>query len=830
MSSDYKAHGSISVNQITPQRKTDDTFFGELVLKNAKTGDNVAQNIRDDIFTGNLAKLRGFEKRGTYVDPVTPANNYEYTAKINFPSLPETELTKINIEADVGRTVDTLSGQKFRDINERDHGFAQYSMNRNLYFEVVTTSIGGIDVSGTSKLFREPTSSDINLTDFEEIYFEDDSIEVTTIPLVSTLEASIEDGTAITYLGFYTEYTSGGRTYMFFSTDSKYAGSLGVEEDANIFPIISLQDNWNSELPYEACFGPEHPEYIKRDRPLKAYGIEFEEISRQIMGLIPPHGSTEWDETYEQKWANSLKLTNKYATSLDYYTDISSEVNIPPYQSDEWNRSYALTYRNLMRNCIKPCATGDEVCDDMQQFCTDNPTELDYYNGLVDDKEKTLDGQKNITDVHLGIFASAKKLGEESSVALYYTLAPILGKMLGGSDGYTMSLEAGSLKIDYAFKEWSLCRRFGIADPIKFPPGIKEPKVKHGDYTIDDEFFPDFDIGDTYNVRDDTFLNERAPVEDLTTAPDDPNDPFNPTDEINQLTHAKPVGYIELRVQDVPDPITGESRFLELRLIGPTAKHLVDVIKDGEHGRSGMVNIQGGLENFYAGDPDTPYSDVLVYPISNQATREVRFFKRERFRRECTIVIIGSIQMQETKWYQTGLFKVFTVIISLALMWFFGPMAYNLVALIQAAATMAVIHIISIVVENPWLKAILAILTMVVSGYIDGGSLSGALNNPSLWMEASGAVVNAKIADEMIKLQEEMKEFREMVNKKEKEMEKMKLETGMDDYNAEWLRHIASLTPVETYEDFMDRTLNLDIFDSVTDNDAGIVNRLPAPK
>ena len=196
-----------------------------------------------------------------------------------------------------------------------------------------------------------------------------------------------------------------------------------------------------------------------------------------------------------------------------------------------------------------------------------------------------------------------------------------------------------------------------------------------------------------------------------------------------------------------------------------------------------------------------------------------------------TMVIIGAVKMEEVKWYQQGWFRIVMVIISLVLTFFFPPAGVaGMTAVLTAAAVMAVVYIISIVVDNPWVKAILSIIVLVYTGYLDTNSMAGVLGNPALWVEASGIVVQAYIADEMIKLQAELKEFREMVNKKQKDIDKMNEEVGMDQHDSEWIRYVASLAPVETQEEFMDRALKVDLFESKVDVGVDGTDSLPAPK
>ena len=150
-----------------------------------------------------------------------------------------------------------------------------------------------------------------------------------------------------------------------------------------------------------------------------------------------------------------------------------------------------------------------------------------------------------------------------------------------------------------------------------------------------------------------------------------------------------------------------------------------------------------------------------------------------------------------------------------------------MVAVLKYFAMMAVMYVVMKVIENPFIKAIIQVMAMMVMGYIDTGSIQVSA---MMLVEATGTYLQGKIAQEMIKLETEMKEFREMVNSKQKEMDKMKKEVGMDDYNAEWMLYIASLAPVENPEDFFERALNTDLNKIEVGMLPEVENDLPTPQ
>jgi len=817
MSSDYEPHGSISNSQIAPQRKPKDTYFGELILQKQKTGESIAQLMKNDIFEGSTAQIRRYKKKGI---------KYQFNATISFPNDYDNSQYETYMENDTGVPVDKVTFSQKDNITGRKREIARYSMQRGMYMESTATGVGFInDSSGTPVEVESFNESG----QFVVLVFVGGATETTSIPGSGASAIADIDG-------YYAEYTSGTKSYFYYANDSRFADAGSTSFPIDVLPIVSFQDNFNGELPYEQTFAPEDWEFIRRQKTMRGLGVDFETMSRQVFSYIPKYvspstpgyyaGST-WNRTYGTKYNKSPKLQAKYKTEQNYHDELAKEVNIPAYQSPEWNKNYGRSYRSNMKNCRK------DPRPEQAEFCRDNPTELAYYNGLVQDKQKAYDNQKNITDVHFGVFASAKKLDEESCVALFYTLKPAFPLMnpvpnnnvkITHEDGtteqgkvYRMSVHVGSLKIDYSFNDWSLCRRYGVADPIMYPPGVRSAKYKHGDFTVHEGslFFggggsdsppPTWDEGDKYNERDNSYIDTRAPSDLLSVRG----------------------GMLELRVQDRPDA-NGRPRFQELRMYAPMAKHVVDVIRDGEHNKSGTTLVAGGLYNYWSTDSEKPYSDVLIWPITYEAAREIRIFRRERFLRECTMMNIGAVKMEEIKWYQQGWFKIVMIIVTLVISYFFPPfgIAVGISGVLASAAIIAVLYIVSMVVENPIIRAIIAIILLVIT--YDVSSFAQLLN-PALLVEAAGIVVQTKIALDMIELQEEMREFREMVNKKEKEMKKMKEEVGMDEYNADWILYIASLAPVEAPEDFYSRATNTDLTGLSLEGADEVSLSVPAPQ
>lgn len=772
-----------------PQRHHKDTYFGELVLLNSKTGDNIADNIRYDIMEGITAKMRLYNKK---------ADKYEFQTKYIFPQDYDEGAYKAQMEAESGRSIETIIYGYYGDINLPEYASGRLSATNNLYRFV--HEVGLVNAFGRVT----PTTTEMSIT---REYINGGG----------NLEYEFTDGTtwdsghyvagAGTHTGFYAEYREAntGYVYSFFSTSPVFANQENVEVDASVMPVVSFQDGRNNEQPY-ATMPYSDWDFERRKKILDVLGIDFEEMSKQVFPYVPPIDSTDWEQSYGWQWRATPRIQTKYATEQDYHDQLTQDIAVPVIGTKDWDRDYGRVYYDKMRDCandVERIAAGQDskLRDDQKEFCSDYPDEQTYYDDLVSDKEDADKGIKNITDVHFGFFASAKLLDEPNIVALYYTLLPILPHIvLGpafGAKQYKLNLESGTLKINYAFKDWSVCRRYGVANEILYPPGISNPKYKHTHHIIkerDDEI-PEWTLAGS----DPTYEHTRAPNEGTGETP-----PLEEGGSIIPAFLLGGTGYLELRVQDRIDE-NGNPRYLEMRLYGPYAEHIVDVIKDGEHGKSGRVAIRGGLHNYYLDDVEKPYSDVLIWPLSYEGIREVPFFKRERLMREAMVLNIGAIQMQEIEWYEKGWFKIVMIIIALVISYFFPPAGVSMLAsLLTTAVTMAVLYILSMVIENPILRAILQIAAMFYGQYAMTGSVSF---NAAIIAEATGTIIQATLAIQMQKLQDEIMEWRKHVNEKMEEFEEMQKLVGNDGHNASWMLYVSQQTPPgEEPEVFYNRT------------------------
>lgn len=826
-SSDYKAHGSISNQQLAPQRTGSDTYFGELVLINQRTGDSVADNIRTDIFDGNTSRLRQFFKKG---------EKYGYTSSYIFEDSISSDIVEPIITADTGLPVSQMLGGFWGKQSAYNVGLGNISRTRDFHEEYHTSGavqcIGRIDGRSIQGEVADPNVL---------IFLMDDNTQVNT---------GVQKSGIATTEGYYASFLSGNKTYYYFSTNQALNSGDGTTiEDVDIFPIIPLQDNGNGEFPYETLPWDDE-RYDARHRTMRTLGIDFEETSRQVFAWTPEYLGEEWNATYGRQWNFTQRLRNKFPTELGYWEYLTTENGVPDMNQPEW-RDYASVWKGKHKQCAKKQRDPDfDILQSDADFCIEFPTEQDYHDSLTEDKEDGGKAIKNITDAHFGLFATAKNLAYSNVVALYATLYPILGLMKkgggtisnpykvveeGGSilpgtgvDVYNMRIESGSFSIRYEMSDFSICRRYGVADPIMYPPGVRNAKYKHSGWDI----------------------MTGEPVEDDEDAVDRPTSPplweagsidfsFEGTRAPDSDEHKT---CMELRVQDRLSP-DGRTMFLEIRLFDIVAEQYVDVIRDGKHGKAGSATLVGGLENYWSDyDPSdeeaVPYSDVVMFPLTRTSSDFVPLFRRERLIRECAIIRIGAISMEEVKWYQQGWFQIVMIIVALVISYFYPPAGAQLLVealgvsagfagVIITAAIMSVLYLAAKFIDNPYLLAVIQLAAIAYGGFTG----TGFTVNPAMMVEATGVVFQTGLAVKMNALKDEMQEWAEYVNEKKKEMREMAEEVGMNDFNKDFMLYLVGLTPPgEDQADFYLRTQSSELPDVTLGKLAITEDSLPGVK
>ena len=356
----------------------------------------------------------------------------------------------------------------------------------------------------------------------------------------------------------------------------------------------------------------------------------------------------------------------------------------------------------------------------------------------------------------------------------------------------SIDISSGSLKITHTFSGYRFGRREGVISSYKptLPGSAK-----------------------TYEM----IITEDKKTSYCVEEGDDSGDDYD--DGLGFAGGLSGSGMIAIAVISEPTP-AGNPTYEFMEVYSPYAVHHIDVIHDGEHGTSQNVDVRGGLK----GINDDDYSDVLMYPMTKNAIKYTPMFKRERLLRESMILVIDGIQVVEVKWYQKGIFQVLFMVVAAVV----GCLltACTTVALLIAGNTAAwtalgtyvlttvaaalVMKTVLSMIDNPLLAALMVVAGAILFGSIDTTNM---MQMATLAVEATGTYVQKKAIQDMLKLKEEMKEFRRMANKKMRELDNKLEEAGvsLDVQDNFALNKMTMPPPGEAPEDFFERVLNRDL-------------------
>ncbi len=805
--SDYEAIGSVAFNQIAQQRSHRDTYFGDLVLAKARTGETTADLIRNEIFELSTAKLRRYKKKGEDY-PQFAANLVFYEA------IDDAEILAM-LRQDT--PVDTILSLSYSITSMHNKALAQFTYVGGPYFLSGTTT-GGLPYIGIADsrapdryILRECGNFECHMYSINLQYkMADDDDTVDENKVYDTgIPADYDEyeGAPINQpKGMFIKYMYQGKTYYYYSEATKWNqlsdGAQTSRGAEGIMPVVSLQDHGNWEHPYYLIDKDDRPadyEALLKPRIImfKKFGLDFIEMSEQVFEPEP----------------------------------------IPEFGSSDWNRDYARIYDDNKKDCRMGRASKDQ-----EKFCNDYATEQAYHDDLAESQKKMKDNLDNVTDVHFGFFTAASKLDEPNVTALLFTLKPLMGNMnridapfnfnnltIGSGSGgkeyaFFFKIEAGSLIIDYYFKDYTFVRRIGtVRDEYDVADGITSVRKRKSSWSIiEGSAAENVNVysGDPIisNGVDGEYFGWK--IEDPTQN-DSPADPEYLNSEYDEYYRGglSDSTMLELRVQDKPDS-AGNPTYLEMRFFNMSSTHTVDVKHDGEHGTSQEVIVQGSLVGIteYMVNFDGDYSDVIVFPLSYEGMMEVPIFRRERLVRESSGLIIDGIAVTEVKWYQKGFFKIVMFVVAVAISWLTAGASFTMAALITAVgealvatAIGAILQAVLAAIDSPFLAAIVTVVALVMFGNVDFTSFA---DMAMLMVEATGTYIQKHFANEMLSLQEEYEAFKEEVSDKKKEMDELEERFGLNKHSdKDLILWLATLPPVEDAGDYFARTLNTDLND-----------------
>jgi len=218
--------------------------------------------------------------------------------------------------------------------------------------------------------------------------------------------------------------------------------------------------------------------------------------------------------------------------------------------------------------------------------------------------------------------------------------------------------------------------------------------------------------------------------------------------------------------------------------------------------------------------------NLVFFPLEYEATREIPFFKRERFLRESVQLCIYNVEEVELEWYQTTAFKVAIFVVALIIALYTGYIegAYALMTMGEAVVTTAfelvmtglVLQAIGAVASNlgfEELAVIILIAGAIYANTIDFEMSFKVLSDvANMAMEATNTLIKSYWSEKMKELEDKMRELQEKMKAAELELEELIEAAGgiMRSDSADWITYASSLVTAEATSSTMDRTTNVD--------------------
>lgn len=189
------------------------------------------------------------------------------------------------------------------------------------------------------------------------------------------------------------------------------------------------------------------------------------------------------------------------------------------------------------------------------------------------------------------------------------------------------------------------------------------------------------------------------------------------------------------------------------------SNELVSIVYGGSFGNTNSITYNGIRAS---ADPNEP---IFLVPIPN--FEKLSFEEKYNFIRDCMTIIGNTSKTVKLKWYQTGLFKIVIVIVSMVISYFTGPKAM-MAAMKMMAVGMIVTTIATMI--DPKLGAIVGIAMIIYGGYTNWGDLTSFQQAVTI-VDVAGRmselyfqVALEGISDQIKQLQDKTKEVAEIIN------------------------------------------------------------------
>ena len=548
-----------------------------------------------------------------------------------------------------------------------------------------------------------------------------------------------------------------------------------------------------------------------RGRPVKGYPAVS--LKDNWNNERPYYTLPKTDNRYKRR----EELLDVFGIDFEKFSrQIFATSRIPAVGTSDWNKSYGKEWKRSK---------------DLQ---SKYPTENAYRDFLVRQNNEGRDSAKYFSDVHVGVFVSPKTLDWANVFAFKQVIQDLVPQIPNGTvlpEGryslkkVNVDISSGSLRMSHRIA-WVKYGRVsgnmanyrpvvagGTRVNLKWTPKKRARWIVNPSVRVDP-------VEEQDNIYGNNGRNKLGGFGGL----------FN---EYNGI------GIIAVAVRAKMDDGSEGYEYIELH--GPKCKHHIDTYHDPDNGRSASLSVNGSLRGFN----DSNYSDLILFPITENAIKATPIFKRERLLRETMMVVIASIQVTEIEWWQKGIFKVLLAVVGAVVGCLIsaclGSAGFSaLLAGSSAAWSALAIYVLKTVIISMVVSAVLsqigspilaAIFVFFMPMVLAGGLPANLLEMSVHLIEATNTYLQKKMTQEAIEMQEKMEELQRIINKKKEEMERLEKEAGMrtDVIKNYSLARMLETPPGEYPEAFFDRTLNRDlgIIQTRPDLDGTLEAKLP---
>ena len=277
------------------------------------------------------------------------------------------------------------------------------------------------------------------------------------------------------------------------------------------------------------------------------------------------------------------------------------------------------------------------------------------------------------------------------------------------------------------------------------------------------------------------------------------------------------------------------SNIILLKKISPTQHERLVISKYKRQCRVTGGNQVGVLSNLFDGRwGETAKDSTTLLPFNINTFNKVfkGFIEKERFINRCMYVEFLTYVVVKVKWYQRGAFKIVTIALGAAIVYFTGGAGSYWAALLVSAVTSVAIDLaIKISVKAfgaKWGRAIGIALAIIGMGKGMGGALAATgqsmvkvlgafLANAQLYISLANGFLNQSLQTIGIERQEEMDEKnRELVRLKEMAEGLLGSRVNDKEYQVD-RNYMSSYIYLGTMEAYLDSILDLNKIDTCID-------------